>query len=159
MNEVRMPIQTVRDGNKITKTCVEDVYKIVNRVIDSMDKAYNKAVDIIDSLVKIVPAKDENGNDIKAEGYLVIGAGISQPCMTDAFDEEIGSNLAFIKMKLNANIKKHNFLVKIYNNYYHLLKEIDKELIKIDDTIRMDLEGVRKHNSDYLPDIENKLGL
>ena len=51
MNEnVRMPIETTREGNKITKKCVEDVYKIVNRVIEGMDKAHNNSVDIIDSL-------------------------------------------------------------------------------------------------------------
>ena len=27
--EVRLPIETSREGNKITKVCVEDVYKIV----------------------------------------------------------------------------------------------------------------------------------
>ena len=150
MNEVRMSIQTIREGNTITKTCVEDVYKIVNRVIAAMDKAHNNSIDVIDSL-----QDDEYGED----SAVIFGRGVSQPCLTDAFDEEIGNNIAFMKMKLNANIKKHNFLVKVYNNYYHLLEEINKELIKIDDIIRMDLEGVRKHNSDYLPDIEKELGI
>lgn len=150
MNDVRNPIETVRDGNKITKTCVEDVYKIVNRVIDEMDKAHNNSIDIIDSLeVK------EYGKDTA----LIFGKGISQPCLTDAFDEEIGNNIAFMKMKLNANIKKHNFIVKIYNNYIKLLNNLDKEISKIDEYIIRDLDGVRKHNSSYLENIEDKLGI
>ena len=159
MNEVRMPIQTIREGNTITKTCVEDVYKIINRIYDAMDRSYNKSVDIMDSIFKEVPAKDENNEDIQAEGYLILGKGVSQPCMTDAFDEEIGNNLAFVKMKLNANIKKHNLLVGIYNTYVDMLGKIDNELYKIDETIRMDLAGIRNHNSEYLPDIEKELGI
>ena len=50
MNDVRFPIETVRDGNKITKTCVEDVYKIVNRVYAAMNKAYNNSVEVLESL-------------------------------------------------------------------------------------------------------------
>ena len=112
MNDVRMPIETVREGNKITKTCVEDIYKIVNRVIEAMEKAYNNSVDIIDSL-----QNDEYGED----SAVVFGRGISQPCLTDAFDEEIGNNIAFMKMKLNANIKTHNFLVKVFNQWMNAL--------------------------------------
>ena len=152
MNEnVRMPIETTREGNKITKKCVEDIYKIVNRVIEGMDKAHNNSVDIISTL--------ENENYGGEECAVVFGTGTSQPCLTDAFDEEIGNNIAFMKMKLNANIKKHNFLCKIYNQYFKLLNKIDEEIIKIDDNIIFDLEGVRKHNPEYLKDIEIKLGL
>ena len=150
MSDVRMPIETVREGNKITKTCVEDIYKIVNRVIEAMDKAYNNSVDIIDSL-----QSDEYGED----SAVVFGRGISQPCLTDAFDEEIGNNIAFMKMKLNANIKTHNFLVKVFNQWMNALTEINKDICKVDEKIQMDLGGVRKHNSNYLTGIENDLGL
>ena len=150
MNDVRMPIITTRDGNKITKKCVEDVYKIVNRVQENMDKAYNDSVDILNSI-----HKQHNG----FEGELIVGTGISQPCMTDAFDEEIGNNIAFMKMKLNANIKKHNFLARIYNQYFDLLNKIDDELYAIDNNILRDLNGVRLHNPEYLEDIEFKLGI
>ena len=150
MNDVRMPIITTRDGNKITKVCVEDVYKIVNRVQENMDKAYNDSVDILNSI-----HKQYNG----FEGELIVGTGISQPCMTDAFDEEIGNNIAFMKMKLNANIKKHNFLARIYNQYFDLLNKIDDELYAIDNNILRDLNGVRLHNPEYLEDIEFKLGI
>jgi hypothetical protein len=149
-DEVRFPIETIREGNKITKTCVEDVHKIVNRVQDCMNKAHNNSVDILDSLER--------------EGYgernaIVFGTGVSQPCLTDAFDEEIGNNIAFMKMKLNANIKKHNFLVRVYNEYYDLLCKVNEELSKIDSNIYMDLEGVRRHNPSYLEGIETKLGI
>ena len=150
MSDVRMPIETVREGNKITKTCVEDIYKIVNRVIEAMEKAYNNSVDIIDSL-----QNDEYGED----SAVVFGRGISQPCLTDAFDEEIGNNIAFMKMKLNANIKTRNFLVKVFNQWMIALDKIDEDIYKVDNKIQMDLDGVRKHNPDYLTGIEDKLEL
>ena len=51
MNDnVRLPIETTREGDKITKVCVEDVYKIINRIQDAMDKSYNNSIDIIESV-------------------------------------------------------------------------------------------------------------
>ena len=151
MNEdVRLPIKTVRESNKITKVCVEDVYKIINRIYKNMNKAYNDSVDVLESIHKDV-------NDW--EGELIVGTGISQPCMTDAFDEEIGNNIAFMKAKLNANIKKHNFICRVYNNFSRACYEIEKELFKIDGFILDDLERLRTYNENYLPNIENKLGL
>ena len=150
MSNVRLSVQTTREGNKITKTCVEDVYKIVNRVQAAMNKAHNDSVDVIDTLYH-----EEYGEDTS----VVFGVGNSQPCLIDAFDEEIGNNIAFMKMKLNANIKKHNFLCRIFNNYVDAIDKIDEEIKNIDEKIKMDLEGVRKHNPDYLPDIEEKLGI
>jgi len=138
-----MPIETTREGNKITKVCVEDVYKMVNRVIGAMDKAYNSSVDILDSIHKEV-----NGY----EGELIIGTGISQPCLTDAFDEEIGTNIAFMKAKLNANLKKRNLLFRIYNKYIDILDSLDTEIEKVEKYISMDLEGIRRHNPEYLID-------
>ena len=147
---VRMPIVTTREGQKITKTCVEDVYKIVNRVIEAMDKAHNNSIELIDAL-----QHDEYGE----YSAVVFGTGTSQPCLTDAFDEEIGNNIAFMKMKLNANIKKHNLLCKIYNNYLNVINLLYDEIDKVDDYILLDLSGVRKHNPDYLSDLEHKLGI
>lgn len=143
MDNVRMPIETTREGNKITKVCVEDVYKMVNRVIEAMDKAYNSSVEILDSIHKEV-----NGY----EGELIIGTGISQPCLTDAFDEEIGTNIAFMKAKLNANLKKRNLLYRIYNKYVDVLDSLDTEIEKVENYINMDLEGIRRHNPEYLID-------
>ena len=143
MDNVRMPIETTREGNKITKVCVEDVYKMVNRVIEAMDKAYNNSVEILNSIHKEV-----NGY----EGELIIGTGISQPCITDAFDEEIGTNIAFMKAKLNANLKKRNLLYRIYNKYVDVLDSLDTEIEKIENYIDMDLEGIRRHNPEYLID-------
>lgn len=156
-DDVRMPIQTIREGNKITKICVEDVYKIINRVQDAMDKAYNNSIDILDFIYKEIPIESEE--DMVWEGYLIEGKGTSQPCLTDAFDEEIGNNIAFMKSKLNANIKKHNFLCRIYNQYFDLLNKISEEIIKVDSNIIYDLDGVRKHNPEYLKGIETKLGI
>lgn len=143
MCNVRMPIATTREGNKITKVCVEDVYKMINRVQEAMDKAHNNSVDILDSIHKEV-----NGY----EGELIVGTGVSQPCLTDAFDEEIGNNIAFMKAKLNANLKKRNLLYRIFNQYVDVLTSIDEEIDKIDEYINLDLNGVRKHNPEYLID-------
>ena len=150
MNDVRLPIKTTREGNKITKVCVEDVYKMINRIIEPMDKAYNNSIDIIDSVHKQVD---------DYEGELIVGTGISQPCMLDAFDEEIGNNIAFMKAKLNANIKKHNVLIKIWNEYYKFMHSLDEDICKVDNFIKLDLEGIRKYNPEYLTDIEFKLGI
>lgn len=150
MNEVRLPIKTTKEGDKITKECVEDVYKMLNRIIEPMDKAYNNSVDIIDSVHKAVDGY---------EGELIVGTGVSQPCMNDKFDEEVGNNIAFMKAKLNANIKKHNILVRIWNEFDYLMMSLDKDLYKIDNLIKSDLSGIRKYNKEYLNNIENKLGI
>lgn len=150
MSNVRMPIETTREGDKITKVCVEDVYKIINRVLATMDKAYNKSTDIVDTVWK------EYGD---YEGQLIIGTGVSQPCLTDAFDEEIGNNIAFMKAKLNANIKKHNLLVRIFNAWGDAMDSIDEEISKVDDYIKMDLDGIRRYNPEYLSNLEDKLGI
>lgn len=150
MNDVKLPIETTREGNKITKVCVEDVYKLLNRVYGAMDKAYNKSSEVMDKIHK------DYG---EYEGELIIGKGISQPCLTDTFDEEIGMNIAFMKAKLNANIKKHNFLVQVYNNYLDALDSIYDEISNVDDLIMMDLNSLRIYNPEYLKDSEYKLGI
>lgn len=143
MNDVRMPIKTVREGNKITKVCVEDIYKLINRVQDSMDRAYNNSIDIIESIHKEVDGY---------EGELIVGTGVSQPCLTDSFDEEIGMNIAFMKSKLNANLKKKNILLRIRKEFLQSVNSIDDEIKKIQEYIDFDLSGVRKHNPEYLTD-------
>lgn len=155
MSNVRLPIETTRDGNKITKVCVEDVYKIMNRVIEAMDKAHNNSVDIINSVDK----KYVSNDDSEYFGSLIIGRGVSQPCLTDAFDEEIGNDIAFMKAKLNANIKKHNLLTRVWNEFCKLLDIIDVDLGKVDDYIYDDLMRLRQYNPEYLKGIEETLGI
>lgn len=155
MSNVRLPIETTRDGNKITKVCVEDVYKIMNRVIEAMDKAHNNSVDIINSVDK----KYVSNDDAEYFGSLIIGKGISQPCLNDAFDEEIGNDIAFMKAKLNANIKKHNLLTRVWNEFGKLLDIIDVDLGKVDDYIYDDLLRLRQYNPEYLEGIEETLGI
>ncbi len=157
MNDVRMPIETNREGDKITKVCVEDVYKIINRCYKAMDKAYNNADEILESIKKdYYPSNDK---DNYYNGYLIVGTGISQPCMNDTFNEETGNNIAFMKAKLNANIKKHNFLYRIFNEYWEVMAVLLKDINNADYNIRRDLSGIREYNKDYLSDIEEKLGI
>lgn len=150
MNEVRLPIKTSREDDKITKICVEDIYKVVNRIVEAMDKAYNNSLDIINSIHK---EYDEY------EGELIVGTGVSQPCHGDIFNENIGNDIAFMKAKLNANIKKHNILCRVYNELISALDKVDEDIIKIDNYIELDLAGIRYYNPDYLKGIEEKLGL
>ena len=76
MNERISPITTSRDGNKITKVCVEDYYKMINRIARAEERSAEKWNEIWDSM----------GED---NTCLITGIGISQPNMQDAFDEEI----------------------------------------------------------------------
>lgn len=156
-NNVRMPIITTKDGNKISKVCVENIYKIIDRIYDRIDKAEYNMCDILNSVVTEKYLNKENLS--LYSGDLIVGRGYSQPCLDDAFDEEIGNNIAFMKAKLNANMKKHNILVRIWNEYNKVLEGIDAELSNIDNYIRFDLDGIRKHNPDYLTGIEEKLGI
>lgn len=150
MSDVRLPIETIREGNKITKVCVEDIHKMINRIQDAMNKAQNNSVSMIDATEDLDYGKDSS---------IIHARGVSQPCITDAFDEEIGNDVAFIKMKLNGNIKIHNLLTKIWNEYMKVLVAIDKELFKIDYYVVNDLYRMRQYNPEYLKDIEYELGI
>jgi len=154
MSNVTLPIETTREGNKITKVCVEDVYKIMNRIIDAMDKAYNNSMKIINSVDKKYVSKDTY-----YFGSLIIGTGVSQPCLNDAFDEEIGNDIAFMKAKLNANIKKFNIICRIYNIYLDAAESMDSDLLTIENHILDDLYRLRQYNPEYLDGIEVKLGI
>ena len=146
MNNINLPIETIREGNKITKICVEDVYKMYNRIKVIMNKSYSNISSIFNSI-----QKNYKGSD----GKLIIGKGTSQPCLTDAFDEEIGNNIAFMKAKLNANVKKYNLLKRAAREIRNLEIALYKEMDTISAYIDLDLDGIRKHNSDYLKDSEN----
>jgi len=147
-NEIRngFPIQTIREGNKITKVCVEDFYKMMNRIGAAQERSTEKWNEIWDSTEKI--RQGVTGEPI--QGCLVVGTGISQPNIKDAFDEKIGNNIAFMKAKLNANMKKRNILFKLYNAEQITLAAIDEEIDKIDNMIAFDLENLRQYNPDYL---------
>ena len=147
-NEVRLPINTTREGDKITKVCVEDVYKMVNRMYEAMDKAYNNSVDIIESIKK--KYYPENEVNVVYDGYLVEGTGTSQPCNDDVFDEETGMNIAFMKAKLNANIKKYNIVRRVHNEYINALIKFGDEMDKILDYIYKDIDGIREFNPEYM---------
>jgi hypothetical protein len=145
-NRIEYPIQTKREGNKITKICVEDIYKIINRIGAAEERSSEEWNKIMDEIEKEVP----NANGEVGEGCLIIGTGISQPNIKDAFDEEIGNTIAFMKAKLNANMKKRNILFRLYNAAFITIEAIDDEINKIDDKIALDLANLRKHNPEYL---------
>ena len=136
-NVTGSPIQTIKEGNKITKICVEDYYKMINRIATAEDRSAEKWNEIWESM----------GED---DTCVIIGTGISQPCLTDAFDEEIGNNIAFMKAKLNANMKKRNVLRKLWEAAMITVDAIDEEWNKIDNMIAFDLNGLRKYNTEYL---------
>ena len=136
-NVIGNPIETFRDGNKITKICVEDYYKMINRISEAEERSAEKWNEIWDSM----------GED---NTCVITGIGTSQPCMTDAFDEEIGNNIAFMKAKLNANMKKRNILRRLWNAAMITIDAIDEEWDKLDQMIAYDLNGLRNYNSEYL---------
>ena len=143
MNE---PIKTIRKGDKITKVAAENITRLVNRVTSNILKHVESSLNIISDF------------NLK-KNSTIYGIGRSKPCMSDVFDEKIGNNIAFMKAKLNANIKKRNLLVRVYNEYVGIIDNIDAELESIEEYIKMDLASLRTYNKDYLPDIEEKLGL
>ena len=144
MSNVFLPIETTREGNKITKVCVEDIYKMLNRICDPLQKT----VDLTDEAFKEI--KDANGDDV--EGHFIIGTGVSQPSIGDAFDEEIGNNIAFMKAKLNANLKKRNLIGRIWKQLYETFVVTEEELDHLDALIQMDINGVRNYNPEYMSD-------
>lgn len=146
MNNVRLPIRTSREGNKITKVCVEDIYKMINRIGAAEERSAKEWNKIWESLDKDI----KDADDGIVNGCLVVGTGISQPNIKDAFDETVGNNIAFMKAKLNANFKKRNILYKLYKAANITLDAIAEEVAKIDIKIYMDLEGIRNHNPEYL---------
>lgn len=157
MNEdVRLPIETTIEGEKTTKVCVEDMYKAVNRVIKSYNKFIDYAEQAFDEVDQVKVETRDNGT---WKGCLVVGRGISQPCHGDVYNEQIGHDIAFMKAKLNANIKKWNFFVKLWNQNLKLSSAIDNEIKRIETNILLDLDGVREYNPEYLEDIEVKLGI
>ena len=87
-------------------------------------------------------------------GCLVVGRGISQPNIKDVFDEEIGNNIAFMKAKLNANMKKRNILRKLWNAAMITIDAIDEEWAKIDEMVAMDLHNLRQYNPEYLEKLD-----
>ncbi len=149
-NRIEYPIQTIREGNKITKICVEDFYKMINRIGAAEERSAEKWNEIWDSLDVDV----ENGQGEVGNGCLIIGKGISQPNIKDAFDEEIGNNIAFMKAKLNANMKKRNVLIKLWNAVMITVDAIDDEIYKIDNKIASDLHALRQHNPSYLNQLD-----
>lgn len=149
--KLRMPIETTRNNDTITKVCVEDVSRILSRVQTSINKANKDVKGLFKSVRKRYVSSFQD-----SEGYLIIGRGYSQPCHGDQFDEQIGNNIAFMKAKLNANFKKRSLLISTYNKYIDVLNSIDEELDKIEDLILMDLNNLREYNPEYLKDIEYK---
>jgi hypothetical protein len=119
---------------------------MINRIGAAEERSAKEWNEIWNSLDKDI--EDADGSIVN--GCLVVGTGISQPNIKDAFDETVGNNIAFMKAKLNANFKKRNILYKFYKAANITLDAIAEEVVKIDDKIYMDLEGIRKHNPEYL---------
>ena len=136
-----LPLKTTREGDQITKVCVEDVYKISNRVLEGITNCYNNIIDIVDSI-----HKEYDGY----EGKLIIGTGVSKPCADDKFDEKIGNELAFRKAKLNANLKIDKILRRITNEYIKGLGSLSEDIWKVNSHIDSDLLAIREHNPEYL---------
>lgn len=141
MNEVRLPIETKREGDKITKICVEDSYKFLNRIIEPLNKMYNNVADITDSL------HQEYGN---YEGEFIIGVGVSEPCSGDQFNEEIGNEIAFRKAKLKANLKKYRILDRTFKELDKFYSTLVTEINTIEKYLSDDIYAIRQYNEDFM---------
>ena len=62
--------------------------------------------------------------------------------------------MAFIKAKLNANLKKRKLIIKVWKQLIETLAATEEEIDKIEELIEMDIDGVRKHNPEYMLDYE-----
>lgn len=148
MNEVKLPIETTKEGYKTTKVCVEDCYKLINKVYESLNRSYNKSVEILEEVHK-------KYNEY--EGELIIGTGISQPCLKDAYDEEIGSSIAFMKAKLNANLKKSRIIEKVAKQLMDSVLDLGEEYAKLAKNIQRDVENIRMYNPEFRKDLDKYL--
>ena len=140
-----LPLKTIKEGDKITKICVEDVYKTSNRIIEGLDKEYNSIINILNSIHK---EYDD------CEGELIIGTGISKPCGEDIFNEEIGNEIAFKKAKLNANLKRVRLLERCMKEVINFEDIIVRDLDKVYNYVYKDLKDLRKYNPDYLSKLD-----
>ena len=139
MNDVRLPILTITNGEETKKVCVEDVHKMCNACININDRCYNKVNKIIDELdLTLDPESYEIlGNDYEGEAYrgsMIIGTGISKPCKDDVFDESLGNEIAFRKTKFKINLRKLKILGRIVKAHMEAIEQIrkyidDKELV------------------------------
>ena len=135
-----LPLKTIKEGDEITKICVEDVYKMSNRILEGVTNCYNNITEIVNSL-----NKEYDG----FEGELIIGRGISKPCKDDVFDEEIGHEIAFKKAKLNANLKRINIIIRCINEYLKGLNSMEFDFAKIKKYIISDVNDIRNYNPDF----------
>ena len=131
IEEVRLPIETIKNGNTTIKVCAEDVYRLINRLYDVLYRLGINSETVLKSVHK--EYKD-------CEGELIIGKGVSKPCNGDIYDEQIGETVAFVKAKLNANIKKRRIIDRLIKTLDKAKNEIKAEGTKLDDYIRMDEE-------------------
>lgn len=137
----RLPIRTYVEGDKITKICVEDIYKLLNRLLEPVNKSYSEIDEILDSCYQECDGY---------EGEFIIGRGTSKPCNDDSFNENIGNEIAFRKAKLNANVKKFKLVYKIYKALGPLVSTVSDELIRLSKYMSKDVEAIRKYNPQYL---------
>lgn len=131
MKEVRLPIETIKNGDTTIKVCVEDVYRLINRLYDVLYRLDISSEAVLKSIHK--EYKDY-------EGELIIGKGVSKPCNGDVYNDEIGETVAFVKAKLNANIKKRRIIERLLKTLDKAKNEIKAEGTKLDNYIRMDEE-------------------
>lgn len=140
-----LPIETYKEGEKITKVCVEDIHKLLNRIIDVIDKAYNNSMEIIDDSFMTY---DKNDGYLY-EGNMVVGTGTATPHEEDIFNEDLGEEIAFRKAKLNANVKKLRLLAKVLKENVKVGEAIRQELDKLSSYICMDLAALNEVNPGY----------
>lgn len=140
MSDVKLPIKTIKKGHTTIKICVEDVKRLMERVRSSARYLQEHVFDITDEIYQCIDGQ---------LGEFIIGKGVSRPNIKDAYDEEIGSSLAFVKAKLNSSNKKLRLLKRIHRLYTKSLKSLEREIAATQNSIEADIEKVRLHNPDF----------
>lgn len=135
-----IPIKTYYDGESITKTVVDDIYRLVNRLSKMNEDCFEKTNDALASI-----HKDYDG----FTGELIVATGNSKPRKDDVYDQKIGEEIAFKKAKLKLNLKRLKLLKHIRNEYVKAVNKLDDEANKIIPVLSMDMNDLSKYNPDF----------
>ena len=132
------PIKTYTSGKTTIKICTEDIHKLINGIAGACYKAAGEIFEKLESY------KAENGD------YIVESIGIATPTQDDQFDQNIGNEIAFRKVKLSANLKKARLLIKCIKSLEQAVQVCKDKLDKVTEYIKKDTEALRTYNDEFI---------
>ena len=129
------PIKTFVKDNTVVKVCVEDAHRLINAVHLIAKDAYSKTLDLVGGFYSD-----------KYDGYYIETKGKAVCGNDDNFDEEIGNEIAFRKMKIAANIRKVHLIRGAIRVLESQIKQLYVLLDKFERFIEKDSEALKAHN-------------